>query len=391
MISHEDVVVVGALRTPIGRATRGKLRSLRNDELVTAAIRGIIEKTGIDPRLIEEVILGHCLSSMEGNVAARMGALRAGVPVETPVMIINRLCGSGLESVGLIAEKIRSGRIEIGLAGGFESMTSYGLPKEYTLSRGGACEDAEDCMLTLGEVSEMLGKTHGVTRSEADEYAVTSQKRALEATKKGHFLAEIIPMRVGDETVERDEGIRETSLGTIESLKPVFRQDGVCTSANSSQLSDGASAVLLMKRRRADELGLPVVAEFIDCIAVGLKPRDMGLGPVVAIEKLLKRNELEKDQISYFEINEAFASQVLCCLRKLQIGEDRVNRYGGSIALGHPIGASGARIVCTLLSVMKNEALEGYGVASLCVGAGHGVAALFRRAAGSKPQDIKNT
>ncbi|AFN83181.1 3-ketoacyl CoA thiolase-like protein [Encephalitozoon romaleae SJ-2008] len=379
MTSGEEVVIVCALRTPIGRAGKGKLKSLKNDELITAAIQGVIEKTRIDPKLIEEVVLGHCLSSMEGSVAARIGALRAGIPAETPVMTINRLCASGMESIGLIAEKIKSGRIEIGLAGGFESMSSYGLPQEYNLSRNETSTDARDCFLSFGEVTEMLSKTYGITRDEADEYASMSQRRALEAMKKGNLLKEIIQMKVGDENIKDDEGIRETLLEVIKKLKPVFRDDGICTSANSSQLSDGASAILLMKRRKADELGLPVIGEFVDFIVVGLKPRDMGLGPVVAIEKLLDRNNLKKDQISYFEINEAFASQVLCCLRRLGIGEDKVNRYGGAIALGHPIGASGARIVCTLLNVMENESLGEYGVASLCVGAGHGIAALFKK------------
>ncbi|AFM98460.1 acetyl-CoA C-acyltransferase [Encephalitozoon hellem ATCC 50504] len=379
MTSREEVVIVCALRTPIAKARKGKFRNLKNDELVTAAIRGVIEKTGINPNAIEEVILGHCLSSMEGSLAARMGALRAGVPVETPVMTVNRLCASGMESIGLIAEKIRSGKIDIGLAGGFESMSSHGLPKEYNLSRDGLCEDAMDCLLPFGEVSEMLSKSLGITRIESDEYALTSQKRALDATKRGCFTREVIPMRIGGESVKDDEGIRETSLEVIRNLKPVFRDDGICTSANSSQLSDGASAILLMRRKKADELGLPVIAEFVDLVVTGLKPRDMGLGPVAAIEKLLERNNLKKDEISCFEINEAFASQVLCCLQRLGIDRSKVNKYGGAIALGHPLGASGARIVCTLLNVMENESSGEYGVASLCVGSGYGIAALFKK------------
>lgn len=375
----EDVVVVCALRTPIAKAGRGKFKNLKNDELIGAAVHGVIKKTGIDPQAIEEVVLGHCLSSMEGSIAARMGVLRAGIPASTPVMTINRICGSGLESIGLIAEKIKLGKIEVGLAGGFESMTSYGLPKEYNLSRKEENTDAEDCLLGLGEVSEMLGKTYGITREEADKYAVESQNRAAEATKKGIFLREIIPMEIEGETVEHDEGIRETLLEVIGNLKPVFRQDGICTPANSSQLSDGASAVLLMTRAKASDLGLPAIAEFVDFATVGLKPRDMGLGPVFAIEKLLKKNGLEKEQISCFEINEAFASQVLCCLKELGIARERVNKCGGAIALGHPIGASGARIVCTLLNTMEKEQPGKYGVAALCVGGGHGVAALFRK------------
>ncbi|KAG5860087.1 acetyl-CoA C-acyltransferase [Encephalitozoon hellem] len=379
MTSREEVAIVCALRTPIAKARKGKFRNLKNDELVTTAIRGVIEKTGIDPNAIQEVILGHCLSSMEGSLAARMGALRAGVPVETPVMTVNRLCASGMESVGLIAEKIRSGKIDIGLAGGFESMSSHGLPKEYNLSRDGLCEDAMDCLLPFGEVSEMLSKSLGITRIESDEYALMSQKRALDATKRGCFTREVVPMSIGGESVKDDEGIRETSLEVIRNLKPVFRDDGICTSANSSQLSDGASAILLMRRKKADELGLPVIAEFVDLVVMGLKPRDMGLGPVVAIEKLLERNNLKKDEISCFEINEAFASQVLCCLQRLGVDRSKVNKYGGAIALGHPLGASGARIVCTLLNVMENESSGEYGVASLCVGSGYGIAALFKK------------
>lgn len=375
----DDVVIVAAYRTPNGRR-RGFFKSLKNDELMYAAISGIMKGTGLDPRLVDEVVLGHVLSPMNGSVAARMAALRAGIPVSTPVMTVNRQCGSSLESVSIVADKIRLGRIEVGLAGGFESMTWHELPRDHDLSRNSEdSEDVSDCLLPLGEVAEILSERYGVTREMADEYATESQGRALSARERGLFDGEIIPVDVGGRVVVQDEGIRETRLERIRELRPAFREDGVCTAANSSQLSDGASAVLLMRRWRAVELGMPIVCKFVDFVAVGVRPRDMGIGPAAAIQKLLERNNLSKEQIACFEINEAFACQMLCCLKELDVSMERVNMYGGSIALGHPVGSSGTRILCTLLSVMKNECLGGYGVVSLCVGSGHGVAALVER------------
>lgn len=378
--SEDDVVIVAAYRTPNGKATRGSFKDLKNDELISIAIAGVVERTGIDPKIIEEVIVGHALSPMNGSIAARMGALRCGIPIETPVMTINRQCGSGLESISLIADKIKLNRIEVGLAGGFESMTSYGLPKEHELRRNNTdSQDVLDCLVSLGEVSEILAERYGITREMADEYAIESQGKALRAKEGNLFSGEMIPVSVNERMIVCDEGIRETSLEKIKDLKPVFRINGVSTAANASQLSDGASVVLLMKRKKAIDLNMPVMGVFIDFIAVGVRPRDMGIGPAIAIPKLLERNNLRKDQVSCFEINEAFASQMLCCIKELDIDMNKVNKYGGSIALGHPIGSSGGRIVCTLLNVMRNEGLRGYGVVSLCVGSGHGVAALIRR------------
>jgi acetyl-CoA acyltransferase 1 len=376
----DDVVIVAAYRTPNSKADRGNFRNLKNDQLIAAAMEGTLRRAGVDPALVEDVVVGHVLSPMNGTVALRMAAMRIGIPTDVPVSTTNRQCGSGLDSISIIADRIRLGKIQIGLAGGFESMSSHKLPTGYDLSRPeDDATDAGDCFLSMGETSEILAEQYKITREEADEAAYESHRRALWATEAGLFLKEMIPVEVEGKMVTCDDGIREPDMEKMSRLRPVFRESGISTAGNSSQLSDGAAAVLLMSKSRAEELRLPVLGTFVDYLAVGVRPCLMGEGPVLAIRKLLERNGLTLDQVGYFEINEAFASQYVHCLKKLGISGNNVNLYGGAIALGHPVGCSGARLVCTLLNVMKNEEIQGYGVVSLCVGSGLGVAALIRK------------
>lgn len=377
--NKDDIVIVSALRTPIAKAGRGAFRGLTNDVLVYHAIKGILDKTRIDPSLIDEVCFGHGLSPMNGSTALRIGALRAGLSLVTPVSTFNRQCGSGLDSVSIIANKIRVGEIEIGLAGGFESMSFYPINQGKITCYEDDVDKVKECFISMGETAEILAEKYSITREESDIFAMNSHKRAAYATINKLYTNEIIPVKIDNSVITEDEGIRVTNLEKLASLKSVFRKGGICTAGNSSQLSDGASAVLLMKRHKAEELEKDILGSLIDYVCVGTNPSIMGQGPVPAIRKLLHRNNLAINDIDYFEINEAFACQALFCIKELEIDQKRVNLHGGAIALGHPIGCTGSRLVASLLNVMGLNNMQGFGVVSLCVGTGQGVAALIRR------------
>ncbi|KAF7684569.1 3-ketoacyl-CoA thiolase, peroxisomal [Astathelohania contejeani] len=373
--NEEDVVIVAAYRTPFGKASKGSFKNITVDYLLYTAISGSLNRANISPELIEEVVLGNVLCNSGGTIESRMACLRSGIPVSTPVMTINRQCGSGLEAVYNIVQKIREGSIEVGMAGGFESMTKNMMPNSYdTCTEVQKDENAKDCLLSMGMVSENMAEIFNILRNVADIYATKSQNRAV--LSKNKFQNEIIPVKIDGIEVFEDDGIRNTSVDSLAKLRPAFKENGVSTAGNSSQLSDGAAIVILMKRKTAIKLGCSISGVFIDYCAVGVEPGIMGIGPVKAIPKLLKRNNLEVDDISVFEINEAFAVQAICCIEELHLDTDKVNKYGGSIALGHPLGASGARLIGTILNIMNSGDL---GVVSLCVGTGMGVAALIRK------------
>ncbi|WUR02578.1 3-ketoacyl-coA thiolase, peroxisomal [Vairimorpha necatrix] len=378
MSSDNDIVIVEALRTPLSRATRGNFKDLTNDMLVYYAIKGILEKTKIEAKLIDEICFGHGLSPLNGTQPLRIGALRAGVPLTVPISTYNRQCASGLDAVNTLANKIRVGEIQIGLAGGFESMTSYSIDQGKSTCLDTDQEKVKECFLSMGETAELLAEKYNIIREESDKYALESQRRAFEATEKGLYSNEIIPVVVNNQVIDKDDGIRLTSLDKLGNLRSVFKENGVCTAGNSSQLSDGASAILLMKREKASELNLKIMGSLVDYVCVGTNPSLMGQGPVPAVRKLLSKNNLTIENIDYFEINEAFACQAVHCIKELGIPSHKVNLQGGSIALGHPIGCTGARLVATLLNVMRNNNLRGYGIISLCVGTGQGVAALIK-------------
>lgn len=377
--NENDIVIVSALRTPISKAKRGNLKDLTNDMLVYHAIRGTFEKTNIDPKLIDEICMGHGLSPMNGSGALRVGSLRAGVPLTVPVSTVNRQCASGLDSLEIIANKIRLGKIEIGLAGGFESMSSYGIDQGKMTLMDDDIQKVKDCFIQMGVTAEILAHKNSISRRKSDIFAYNSHKRAYEATEKNFFEDEIVPIKINDQVVDFDDGIRLTDMEKLGNLRSVFKENGVCSAGNASQLSDGASAILLMKRRKAEELGLEIKGVFVDFAVVGVNPSVMGEGPVPAIRKLLKNNNLAMKDIDYFEINEAFACQAVYCIEELGIHMDKVNLHGGAIALGHPIGCTGGRLVGSLLNVMQKNNIKGYGIISLCVGTGQGVAALFKR------------
>ena len=399
-----EVVLIDAVRTPIG-ALGGALAKVRPDDLAALMLRSLIERNGIDPALVEEVYLGCANQAGEDNRnIARMATLLAGFPVEVAAVTFNRLCASGLTAVNMAARAIRAGEGDIFIAGGVESMSRapYSLPKAengYPFGNLTAYDTALGWRYpnpkmvesygteAMGETAENIADLTGITRLEQDAFALQSHQRAIAAIDSGKFAEEIIPVSIPqrkgeDLRVTTDERPRrDTSLETLTRLKPAFRKDGSVTAGNSSGMNDGAAAVLIMSAERALQLGLKPLARVITSAAVGVSPRIMGMGPVGAVRKVLQRANLSLDDLGLIELNEAFAVQALAVIRELGLSEAITNVNGGAIALGHPLGCSGARILTTLLHEMRRRApLEKrpyYGIATLCVGVGQGEATLI--------------
>jgi len=386
--SPNDVVIVGAVRTAIAKANRGGFKDTHPEDLLAAVLKGVIDKTGIDPKLIDDIVVGNVLPPGGGATVARMAMLSVGIPYTTSIATVNRQCSSGLQAVANIASAITNGYIEIGIGAGVESMTKgYGMgamPSSIS-SKMDSSQDAADCMIPMGITSENVAKEYGVSRLKQDQLAEISHKRAAAAQQNGNFDSEIIPVKTilkdkdGHEkevVISKDEGIRpETTLASLSKLKPAFTDDGSTTAGNSSQVSDGAAAVLLMKRSTAEKLKLKILGRFVGFAVAGVPPRVMGIGPAFAIPKLLKQTGVSKEDIDVFEINEAFASQAVYSIEKLGLDLTKVNPNGGAIALGHPLGCTGARQIATLLPELKRRKAR-YGVLSMCIGSGMGAAAL---------------
>jgi 3-oxoadipyl-CoA thiolase len=399
-----DVVIIDAVRTPIG-ALGGALAGIRPDDLAAHVLRSLLARTDLDPALVEEVYLGCANQAGEDNRnIARMALLLAGLLVATAGVTVNRLCASGLSAVNMAARAIRAGEGEIFIAGGVESMSRapYSIPKADRAFAFGNLT-AWDTALgwrypnprmiesygidAMGETAENIAGQTGITREEQDAFAVQSHQRAIAAIDSGRFDAEIVPVAVpqkkGDPIlVATDERPRrDTSLESLARLRPAFRKDGSVTAGNSSGLNDGAAALLIMSAERADQLGFKPLARIITSAAAGVEPRVMGLGPIPATRKALQRAHLHAEDLGLVELNEAFAVQSLAVLRELGISQDITNVNGGAVALGHPLGCSGARILTTLLHEMKKRAPAAkrpyYGLATLCVGVGQGEATII--------------
>jgi acetyl-CoA C-acetyltransferase len=382
------------VRTPIGKFG-GALAPLSAADLGVAAATASLERAGLDPNVVDQVIFGHARQAGGGPNTARQVGARAGVPVERPAFTINQACGSGLQAVFCAARAIRLGEARVVLAGGTESMsnTPYMLPRARWGYRLGHAELTDGMYrdgfndplsgLVMGETAEELANDFGIDREAADAWAARSQQRCEAARAAGRFAPEIVPVTVpgrkGDTVVEHDEhprdGVKAESLAR---LKPVFREGGTVTAANASGITDGAAALVVASEEAAAELGLEPMARLIDWEVVGVEPRIMGIGPVPAVRGLLARHDLEAAAIDEVELNEAFASQVLACLKELPFDAARINPDGGAIALGHPIGCTGARILTTLLHGMQHRGGR-RGIATLCVSGGLGLAALIDR------------
>jgi acetyl-CoA C-acetyltransferase len=390
----EDAVIVGAVRTPVG-TFGGQFKDVSAVELAARAIEAVLQRTGVSEDEVDEVVFGCVLQAGLGQNPARQAAIGAKIPKEVPATTINMLCGSGLKSVAIASQMIRAGDAEVILAGGMENMTRapYLMPSARFGARMGPAE-LIDSMLTdglvdafneihMGITAENLADKYGISRQEQDEFAAASHQKAERAIQQGAFKEEIAPIEVpakkGTKVVETDEHPRPgTTAEGLAKLRPAFRKDdGTVTAGNASGLNDGAAALLVMSAQKANERGLEPFGTVESYASVGVEPKIMGIGPVPAVRKALAKAGLELGDVELFELNEAFAAQSLAVIKELGIEPERINRHGGAIALGHPIGASGGRILVTLLHEMKRSNIA-RGVATLCVGGGQGQAAVIR-------------
>jgi acetyl-CoA acyltransferase len=399
----EDAVIVSAVRTAVGKAPRGTLRSARPDDLGSVVIAEALRRApGLKPRDVEDVIFGCAIPEAEqGMNVARIASLRAGIPVEASAVTVNRLCSSGLQAIAYAAERVMCGFASTIVAGGTESMSLLPITGHNFSPNPTLMDRYPEVYLSNGLVAENHARESGITREEQDAFALRSHQRALAAIDAGRFAAEIVPFTttvlqgdgaepraastVRSEPVLRqvtfsvDEGPRrDTSAAALAKLRPEFLPQGTVTAGNSSQRSDGASAVIVTSAARARERGLAPLARFVAFATAGVKPERFGIGPVAAIQKVLKFAGLTLDQIDLIELNEAFAAQVLACLKMLPIDPERLNVNGGAIALGHPLGCTGAKLTTTLLNEMRRRKAR-YGMVTMCVGGGMGAAGIFER------------
>ncbi len=382
-----EAVIIDCLRTAVGKAPRGALRNARPDDLAAVVIRALLDRY---PQVsaVEDVILGCAMPEAEaGANMARQVLLRAGLPDSVPGMTINRFCSSGLQAIALAADRIRSGDADILIAGGSESMSMIPFGGYKPAPNPWFVDHRPEVYMSMGLTAERVQGKYGISREEADAFALRSHQNALRAQQEGRFDAEIVPVEVESVTpgktkkdvFVRDEGPRaDTSLEALAKLKPVFHANGTVTAGNSSQTSDGAAAALVLSDAKARELGLKPKARFVSYATAGVPPEIMGIGPVAAIPKALGKAGLKLDQIGVVELNEAFAVQALAVIREAGLDIDRVNPNGGAIALGHPLGCTGAKLTATILREMERRNHR-YGMVTMCVGGGQGAAGIFER------------
>lgn len=383
----KTAVVIDCCRTPIGRshAEKGVFRDVRSDDLAVAVVRALVERTGIDPAVIEDVVLGNTQQQGEqGLNVARMVGLMAGIAVEAGGATVNRLCGSSLQALAQASHAIVAGAEDVQIVGGLEHMHHLAMdaginlnPKLFTRTSKGA--------LMMGITAEFLAQTQGISREEQDQFALASHQKASATYDKGEFAAELVPVWGRDEAgnrilVDRDQCVRaDASLASLAALKPAFMPGlGTVTAGNSSPLNDGAAAMLVMSEASAKSLGLKPLAKIRATAVAGVEPSVMGTGPVPATQKALKRAGLKLSDVDLVELNEAFAAQAIACIRMLDLDEAKINVRGGAIAIGHPLGASGARIATTLLHAMHDRDAA-IGLATMCIGVGQGIAVVFER------------
>lgn len=377
----EDVVIVSALRSPITKAGRGAFKETHPEWLLSQVLKATIKKTRLDPAKIEDVQVGNVLMPGAGIQTSRMAAIYAGIPESAATAAVNRQCGSGLATCANIAAEIAQDYIEVGIGAGVESMSRYYGPQAVPTDISSSIlefERAQNVLIPMGTTSENVAKEFGITREEQDDFAFRSHSLAAKAQKEGLFKEEIVPITLEDGTtvVDSDDGIRPSTRETLAKLKPAFDPQGSTTAGNASQVSDGAAAVLMMKRRTAEKLSIPILARWVGFSVVGVPPRIMGIGPAYAIPKVLAQTGLTVDDIDIFEVNEAFASQAAYCSKKVGIPLNKINPKGGAIAFGHPLGMTGARQIATILPELKRQKKR-FGLTSMCVGVGMGLACVL--------------
>ena len=387
-----EAVIVSAVRTPVGKAKKGTLKDMRPDDLAAAVIAEAVKRTpGLRPEEIDDVILGCAMPEAEqGMNVARIASLRAGLPPEVSAITINRFCSSGLQSIAFAAERIQCGSAEVVVAGGTESMSMVPMAGHKFSPNPYLTESYPDVYLGMGLTAENLARKYQIGREEQDGFALASHQKAVAALSKGYFREETLPLDVRIESLsskgkketrsvrfDQDEGARaDTSLDALAKLKPAFHAQGTVTAGNSSQMSDGAAAAIVTSKGKASERGWKVLGRFVAYATAGVKPEEMGIGPVAAISKALKLAGLKLSDIGLIELNEAFAAQALAVVREAALDPSRVNVNGGAIALGHPLGCTGAKLTAALLNEMKRRQVQ-FGMVTMCVGGGMGAAGIF--------------
>jgi len=389
----KEAVIVSAVRTAVGKAPKGTLKNTRSDELGAVSIKEAVSRAGIEPSLIDDVIMGCAFpEAQQGMNVARTASILAGLPVETSAMTVNRYCSSGLQTIALAAERIQVGGADAIVAGGLESMTAIPMGGNTFRPNPGLADTYPDYYLNMGLTAENLARKYEITREQADEFSLQSHQKAAAAIQAGKFKDEIVPVTVHvDEFDEKgrvrrkeivfdtDEGVRyDANAEGLAKLKPAFHANGTVTAGNSSQMSDGAAAAVVMSADKARELGLTPLARFVSFATAGCLPEEMGIGPVYAIPKALKLAGLTLDQIDVIELNEAFAAQGLSVMKLLEMDPSKVNVNGGAVALGHPLGCTGAKLTATILQELKRRNAR-YGMVTMCVGGGMGAAGIFER------------
>ena len=389
-----QAVIVAAARTAVGKAVRGNTKNARSDDMAAAVIADLLRQTAgaLQPQEIDDVIMGCAMpEGAQGMNFARVIALRAGLPVDIPGQTVNRFCSSGLQTIALAANSIIADQADVVIAGGAESMSAVPMTGHRLSPNPYMAENDPGVYMSMGLTAERVASEFGISREDMDEFAYNSHRKAAAATDAGYFVEEIVPFEweetvVGDDgrpavlhkILDRDEHLRrETTREALAGLKPVFKPNGAVTAGNSSPLSDAAAAVIVMERGKAERLGLPPLARFIGFAVAGVRPEIMGVGPIQAAPKALERCGMSLDDIDLIELNEAFASQSLAVMRELELNPEIVNVNGGAIALGHPLGCTGAKLTVQIINEMKRRGSD-YGMVTMCIGGGMGAAGIFQ-------------
>jgi acetyl-CoA acyltransferase len=387
-----NAYILAAYRTPGCRAKKGKLKDVRPDDLAAIAIKGLLERTGIDPHDVEDIIIGCAFPEGEqGMNFARVAAMKAGVPVEVPAQTVNRFCSSGLQTIATAAERIMAGFADCIIAGGAESMSMIPMGGGKYSANPGLMASWPEAFASMGITAELVADKYGITREEQDAFAAASHAKAAAAIAAGKFRDEIIPVEIENctlvggkmkrstEIVDTDDGVRsDTTAAGLARLKPAFKATGTVTAGNASQMTDGAAAVLVVSEEYLKKIGKKALARFVAFAVKGVPPELMGIGPVAAIPAALKLAGLTLDDIGLIELNEAFAAQSLACVKELGIDPSKVNVNGGAIALGHPLGCTGAKLTAGILQEMLRTDTR-YGMVSMCIGGGMGAAGIFEK------------
>ena len=384
--------LIAAVRTPGGKAKKGKLRDVRPDDLAAVALRAAVERAGLDPARIDDVILGCAFPEGEqGMNVARVASMRAGLPVQVPAQTVNRFCASGLQAIATAAERIAAGEADLILAGGVESMSLVPMGGNKYSANPSLVSSWPEAYAGMGITAELVARKYGVSRADQDAFAAESHRRAARAQAEGWFAAELVPVDVettaivagklsrASDRLDADEGVRgDTTAEGLSKLKPAFQVDGTVTAGNASQMTDGAAAVVVVSEKYLRDSGAKPLARFVSFAVRGVPPELMGIGPIEAIPAALRRAGLKQEDLAALELNEAFAAQSLACVRELGLDPARVNPSGGAIALGHPLGCTGAKLTATLLHGLRRTGGR-YGAVSMCIGGGMGAAAIFER------------